>query len=397
MSVREIKENVFWVGAVDWNIRDFHGYSTDQGTTYNAYLIKDEKIALFDTVKRNFKDELLFHIRELTDPEKIDYLIVNHVEMDHSGSLPEMIDLIKPEKIFCSKNGMKAMIDHFHHEDWPYEVVKTGDSISLGSKTVTFLETPMLHWPDSMFSYINEDKLLISSDAFGQHLATVERFADEVDQCDLLHSATKYYANILMLFSPNVQRLLAKVGELGLEIEMIAPDHGLIWRENPGFILEAYDRWSRPTLANKALVIYDSMWHSTELMAKSICSEIAKAGIEAKLLNLKINHRSDVMTEVLDAKALIFGSPTLNNGMLPTMGDFLTYLKGLRPKGQVAAAFGSFGWSGEAVKHINGYLEDMKLELAHPGLRVKNVPREKDFAGCRELATAVVKAMQKAD
>lgn len=397
MSVREIKENVFWVGAVDWNIRDFHGYSTDQGTTYNAYLVKDEKTALFDTVKRDFKDELLFHIQELTDPGKIDYLIVNHVEMDHSGSLPEMIDLIKPEKIFCSKNGMKAMIDHFHREDWPFEIVKTGDSISLGKKTVTFIETPMLHWPDSMFSYIKEDKLLISSDAFGQHLATIERFADEVDQCDLFHNATKYYANILMLFSPNVQRLLGKVSELGLEIDMIAPDHGLIWRQNPEFIIDAYARWSSNTAANKALIIYDSMWHSTELMAKAICSEIANAGVEAKLLSLKANHRSDVMTEVLDAKALIFGSPTLNNGMLPNMGDFLTYLKGLRPKGQVAAAFGSFGWSGEAVKHINGYLEDMKLELAHPGLKVKNVPREEDFVGCRELADCVVKAMQKDD
>jgi flavorubredoxin len=395
MSVREIKKNVFWVGAVDWNIRDFHGYSTDLGTTYNAYLIKDEKIALFDTVKRNFQDELFFHIRELTDPKKIDYLIVNHVEMDHSGCLPETIDLIKPEKIFCTNNGKKAMIDHFHHEEWPFEVVKTGDSISLGSKTVTFIETPMLHWPDSMFSYIKEEKLLISSDAFGQHLASIERFADEVDQCDLLQNATKYYANILMLFSPNVQRLLAKVGELGLEIEMIAPDHGLIWRENPGFIIDAYDRWSRNTASNKALIIYDTMWLSTELMAKSICSEIAKAGIEAKLLNLKTNHRSDIMTEVLDAKALVFGSPTLNNGILPTMADFLTYLKGLRPKGQVVAAFGSFGWSGEAVKHINGYLEEMKLELAHPGLRVKNVPREEDFAGCRELGAAIVKAMQK--
>ncbi|MFN2366988.1 MAG: FprA family A-type flavoprotein [Desulfurivibrionaceae bacterium] len=395
MSVREIKENIFWVGAVDWNIRDFHGYSTNRGTTYNAYLIKDEKIALFDTVKRNFRDELLFHIKELTEPEKIDYLIVNHVEMDHSGSLPEVIDLIKPEKIFCSKNGKQAMLDHFHREDWPFEVVKTGDTISLGKRTVTFIETPMLHWPDSMFSYIKEDKLLISSDAFGQHLATAERFADEVDQCDLFQEATKYYANILMLFSPNVQRLLAKVGELGIEIEMIAPDHGLIWRENPGIIIEAYDKWSSHTLCNKALVIYDTMWHSTELMARAICSEMAAAGVEAKMLNLKVNHRSDVMTEVLDAGALIFGSPTLNNGMLPTMGDFLTYLKGLRPKNQVAAAFGSFGWSGEAVKHINGYLEEMGLELAHPGLKVKNVPREEDFAACRELGSAVAKAIRK--
>ncbi len=396
MSVREITKDIFWVGAIDWNIRDFHGYSTKQGTTYNAYLIKDEKIALFDTVKRSLKDDFLFHVRELVELEKIDYIIVNHVEMDHTGCLPEMIELIKPEKIFCSKNGMKAMIDHFHREDWPFEVVKTGDSISLGNKTVTFIETPMLHWPDSMFSYINEDKLLISSDAFGQHMATIERFADEVDQCDLWHNASKYYANILMLFSPNVQRLLGKVAELGLKIDMIAPDHGLIWRENPAQIIEAYDKWSSETRKDKALVIYDSMWHSTELMAKAICSEIAKHGVEAKLFNLKANHRSDIMTDVLDAKALVFGSPTLNNGMMPTMADFLTYLKGLRPKGQIAAAFGSFGWSGEAVKHINGYLEEMKLELVHPGLKVKNVPREEDFAACRELGMAVAKAIKDA-
>ncbi len=394
MSIREIKENVYWVGAIDWNIRDFHGYSTEQGTTYNAYLVKDEKTALFDTVKKNLKDDLLFHLRELVDPEQIDYMIVNHVEMDHSGCLPEIIDLIKPEKVFCSKNGMKAMIDHFHREDWPYEVVKTGDSISLGGKTVTFLETPMLHWPDSMFSYINEDKLLISSDAFGQHMATTERFADEVDQCDLWHNAKKYYANILMLFSPNVQRLLGKVAEMGLQIDMIAPDHGLIWRENPAQIIEAYDKWSSYTKTDKALVIYDSMWHSTDLMAKTICGEIAKSGIEAKLLNLKANHRSDIMTDVLDAKALVLGSPTLNNGMMPALADFLTYLKGLRPKGQVAAAFGSFGWSGEAVKHINGYLEEMKLELAHPGLKVKNVPRDENYSECRELAREVAKAIK---
>ncbi|MCD6388453.1 MAG: MBL fold metallo-hydrolase, partial [Desulfobulbaceae bacterium] len=231
MTTREIKENIHWVGVVDWNIRDFHGYSTYKGTTYNSFLVMDEKIALVDTVKKPFKQELIDNIRELTDPEKIDYIIVNHVEMDHTGSLPEMIDLIKPEKIFCSPMGHKALLSHFHREDWPYEIVKSGDSISLGKKTVHFLETKMLHWPDSMFSYFAEDKLLISSDAFGQHWSTSERFDDEVDKAELMAHASKYYANILMIFSPNVRKLLEKVAEMGLEIDMIAPDHGLIWRE----------------------------------------------------------------------------------------------------------------------------------------------------------------------
>ena len=396
MSITEIKENVFSVGAVDWNIRDFHGYSTQLGTTYNSYLIKDEKIALFDTVKREFKDDLLYHIGEAVgDPSKIDYIIINHVEMDHSGALPEIIDLIKPEKIFCSKNGHKALVEHFHREDWPYQIVATGDTISLGKKSVTFIETPMLHWPDSMFSYIPEDKLLISSDAFGQHLASTAKYADQVSHCDLLHQAAKYYANILMVFSPNIQRLLEKVGEMGIAIDMIAPDHGVIWRgDGCGEILAAYDLWSKYQSRNKALVIYDTMWHSTEKMANAIGSELAKGGLEVKVLNLKVNHRSDIMTDVLDAKALVLGSATLNNNMLPTMADFLTYFKGLRPKNKVVAAFGSYGWSGEAVKHINQALEAINLPLAHPGVRVKNVPTAEDFAAGRELAAAVVAAVK---
>ncbi|MBU0674806.1 MAG: flavodoxin domain-containing protein [Proteobacteria bacterium] len=395
MSVIEIKKNVFSVGAVDWNIRDFHGYSTSLGTTYNSYLIKDEKIALFDTVKRDFKDDLLYHIGQIVDPEKIDYIIVNHVEMDHSGSLPELINIIKPEKLFCSKNGHRALLEHFHQDDWPYEIVKTGDTLNLGSKTVTFIETPMLHWPDSMFSYIAEDKLLISSDAFGQHVASTEKYADELDVCDLMHQAAKYYANILTVFSPNIQRLLVKVAEMGIEIDMIAPDHGVIWRdEKCGEILAAYDHWSRYQSADKVLVIYESMWKSTEKMANAIASELSKGGLEVKMLNLKVNHRSDIMTEVLDAKAMILGSSTLNNNMLPVMADFLTYFKGLRPKNKVMAAFGSYGWSGEAVKHINQAIEGINLPLAHPGVRVKNVPTEENFEECRELARAVVAAVK---
>ncbi len=394
MAITEIKDKVYWVGAVDWDIRDFHGYSTYKGTTYNAYLVMDEKITLFDTVKSNYYEELLYHIRELTDPTKIDYIVVNHVEMDHSGCLPQIIDLVKPEKVFCSPMGEKALMDHFHRTDWPLVVVKSGDTLSLGKKTVTFLETRMLHWPDNMFSYIGEDKLLISSDAFGQHLASSERYVDEVPIGEVMAHAAKYYANILNLFAPNIQKLLVQVAELGLAIDMIAPDHGLIWRGNPEVILSAYDRWSKRETSRKALVIYDSMWHSTAKMAKAIGGAISREGVAVKLMNLAVTHRSDIMTEVLDCRALVLGSPTLNNGILPRMGDFLTYLKGLRPKGKVGAAFGSFGWSGEAVKHMNEALEAMEIKVIDPGVKVKNVPTDADFDKCKELGAKIAAAVK---
>lgn len=390
----EIKEKIHWVGAVDWNIRDFHGYSTYKGTTYNAFLAMDEKIALFDTVKKPFKSEMLHRISQLTDPAKIDYIIVNHVEMDHSGCLPEMVELIKPEKIFCSPMGEKAIQSHFHPKGWPLEVVKSGDTLKLGKKTVHFLETRMLHWPDSMFSYIPEDKLLISSDAFGQHWSTSERFNDEVSAEELLSHAAKYYANILMIFSPNVQKLLETVQEMKLDIDMIAPDHGLIWRKNPQQIIEAYARWSNYEAKEKAVVVYDTMWHSTEKMARAICQGLVEEGISVKMMDLKVNHRSDIITEILEAKAMLFGSPTLNNGMMPTMADVLTYLKGLRPKRKVGAAFGSFGWSGEAVKHINGFLEEMGTEIVDPGIKVKNVPTHEDYQKCFDLGVKVGQAVK---
>ena len=330
----------------------------------------------------------------MTEPEKIDYIIVNHVEMDHTGCLPEMIELIKPEKVFCSPMGHKALLAHFHREDWPYEIVKSGDSISLGEKTVQFLETKMLHWPDSMFSYIPEDKLLISSDGFGQHWATSERFDDEVNMEELMAHAAKYYANILMIFSPNVRKLLEKVAELGLEIDMIAPDHGLIWRQNVAGILEAYGRWGHQQAGEKAVVVYDTMWHSTEKMAKAIYKGLLSEGISIKMMDLKVSHRSDIVTEVLDAKAILFGSPTLNNGMLPSMADLLTYLKGLRPTGKIGAAFGSFGWSGEAVKHMNNFMEQMKFDIVDPGIKVKNVPTHENFQVCFDLGVKVARAVK---
>ena len=387
----EILKDVHWVGAIDWNIRDFHGYSVDRGTTYNAFLVMDEKVTLFDTVKQGFRSELLHHIRRIIDPTTIDYLVVNHAEMDHSGLVPEVVDLVKPEKIFCSERGRKALLAHFHREDWPYEVVKTGDTISLGKRTVRFIETRMLHWPDSMFSYIPEDRLLISSDAFGQHVATTERFDDEVDLSMLLRHAAKYYANIILPYSNLVQKLLSLVKEMDLEVDMIAPDHGVIWRRNRGKILECYDEWSQQRSRVKALVIYDTMWHSTERMAKAIVDGLVQEGVSVRMFDLATNHRSDIITEVLDAGALVIGSPTLNNGMLPRMADFLHYMKGLRPANKIGAAFGSYGWSGEAVRLINAIMEEMKFTVIDPGIKVQYVPVHDDLKRCVELSRKVAK------
>jgi flavorubredoxin len=385
----EIKDKIYWVGAIDWNVRDFHGYSTYKGTTYNAFLVKDEKIALFDTVKKSHINDLIHHIRQLVDPTEIDYLIVNHVEMDHSGCLPEMVELIKPEKIFCSKMGLKAIEEHFHPKDWPLVAVDNGQTISLGSKTLQFLETRMLHWPDSMFSYLQEDKLLISSDAFGQHLATSERFDDEIDFSMLMEQTAKYYANILTLYSPLIRKLLSKVQELGLEFDMIAPDHGVIWRSHIKDVLHAYADWSQNKGKRKALVIYDTMWESTHKMAKAITAGIIETGVSVKLINLAHSHRSDVMTDVLNAKAVILGSATLNNGLLPRMAGFLMYMRGLKPTNKIGAAFGSFGWSGEAVKLMNAAMEEMKFDIIEPGMRVKYVPGHTDLQECVEMGKRI--------
>lgn len=395
MQATEVKKNIYWVGAIDWGVRDFHGYSTPLGTTYNSYLLMDEKVVLFDTVRKGFAPDLINHISQVVEPSKIDYIVVNHVEMDHTGSLPEIVELVKPEKIICSAQGKKALLAHFHREDWPYEVVATGQEISTGSKTIRFLETRMLHWPDSMFSYIVEDGLLISQDGFGQHWATSERFADEVDQGELMYQAAKYYANILLPYSVLVQKLLTQVREMGLKIDVIAPDHGPIWRTDPGKIIGAWDDWSKQTTQQKAVVVYDTMWKSTERMATAIAEAIVASGVSVKVMDLAGTHRSDVMTELLDAKAVVLGSSTLNNGMMPRMADFLCYMKGLRPVGKIGAAFGSYGWGGEAVRLIDASLQELKFEMADEPLRINYVPTDDDLAKCTELGgkvAALVKA-----
>jgi len=394
MSAIEIADGVFWVGAVDWNIRDFHGYSTHLGSTYNAYLIIDEKITLIDAVKKEFADDLIKNISEIIDPQKIDYVISNHTEMDHSGGLPRIMHRIGEDKpLYCSKMGHKNLSLHFPQK-WNYQPVENGSTLSLGKRTLTFMETRMVHWPDSMFTYLNEDKILFSSDGFGQHYAGVEKFDDEIGDEIMVH-ARKYFANILLPFAPLILKLVDTVAKRGLPIDMICPDHGIMWRKDPGKIINAYAEWSKQEPKRKALVIYDSMWHSTELMAETIVETLGQEGVDAKPMHLRKWHRSDVIDEVLDAGAVIIGSPTLNNGIFPTVSDFLTYMKGLKPKNKIGAAIGSYGWSGESVKIMNKKLEDMKCDVIDPGIKIQYVPDEKGLEACRELARKIAEKLPK--
>ena len=392
MKPVKIARDIYDVGVNDWNIRDFHGYTTDLGTSYNAYLILDEKTVLIDTVKTEFADQLIDNISKIIDPKKIDYVISNHTEMDHSGSLPRIMHKVGEEKpLFCSKMGQKNLSRHFR-QNWNYHPVENGEKLSLGSRNITFLETRMLHWPDSMFSYLNEDKILFSSDAFGQHYAGQEKFDDVIGDAIMPH-AKKYFANILLLYSPLILKLVEHVTNMKLEFNMICPDHGIMWRKDPGKIINAYVKWSRQEAKNKAVVIYDTMWHSTQKMAEAIVAGLNEQGIEARPMHLRKWNRSDIMTEVLDAKAIIIGSPTLNNGLFPTVSDFLTYMKGLKPKNKIGAAFGSYGWSGESVNLIKTELESMNIEIIDPGLKVQYVPDNQSIEACIELGKKIGKAI----
>lgn len=389
----EIADGVYDVGVKDWNIRDFHGYSTHQGTTYNAFLVLDEKIALIDTVKKEFADQMLANIARVVDPAKIDLVISNHTEMDHSGGLPQVMQRIGADKpLYCSKMGARNLRQHFF-PSWNYHPVENGEALSLGRRSLTFLETRMLHWPDSMFTYLNEDKILFSSDAFGQHYAGPEKFDDEIGDKIMPH-AQKYYANILLLYSAKTLKLLEKVAEMGLEFNMICPDHGVLWRKDTGRIIDAYHRWSRQEAKNKALVVYDTMWHSTRKMAETIADAMAAAGVYAVPMDLRCTHRSDVMTEVLDARAVLVGSPTLNNQVFPTVSDFMTYMKGLKPQNKIGAAFGSYGWSGEAVRLISDELGAMKFDVVEPGLRLQYVPDKAGLAACEDFGRKIAEAMK---
>ena len=395
MKPTQIADGVYDVGVLDWNIRDFHGYSTDQGTTYNAFLIVDEKVALIDTVKAPFGDQLMANISQIIDPKKIDVVISNHTEMDHSGALPRIMHRVGEDKpLYCSKLGAKNLASHFPNP-WNYHAVKDGEELSLGKRTLSFIETRMIHWPDSMFTYLKEDHILFSSDGFGQHYAQFEKF-DDLAGPELMTQAKKYYANILMLYAPRILKLLEKVVTSGIQIDTICPDHGVIWRKDPGKIIDAYFKWSRQETTKKAVVIYDTMWKSTENMANAIAEGIASTGVAVKPIHIRSSHRSDIMTEVLDAAAVVVGSPTLNNQMFPTVADVLTYMKGLKPVDRIGGAFGSYGWSGESVKLVAAEMEAMKFNMIDAGPRLQYVPDSEGIEACYAYGQKIGEAVNAA-
>lgn len=389
----KVTDTVYWVGAIDWVIRDFHGYFTSRGTTYNSYLILADKVTLIDASKAAFKDEVLARIASVVDPERIDYVISNHSEPDHTGSLSAVIDTVRPEKVFASKMGVKALRAYYHLEG--ITAVSDGETLSLGDREVTFVETPMAHWPDSMVTYLGDEELLFSQDVFGMHLASYERFADQLDDAVLDEEAAKYYANILLPLSVSVRKTLEKVAKLNIPLSIIAPDHGPIWRKDTGRIVSAYARWAEQKRTDKAIVVYDTMWGSTERMARAIGEGLAAGGARVRVMPMGSSHRSDVATEILDAGALLAGAPTLNNQMFPSMADALNYLKGLRPKGLIGAAFGSFGWGGgEGSGQIRTILEQMKVELVDESVKANYAPSGEDLKRCYELGMKVAQRLK---
>ncbi|MBR4382785.1 MAG: FprA family A-type flavoprotein, partial [Selenomonadaceae bacterium] len=356
----EIGENIFWVGAVDWSMRNFHGYETSRGSSYNAYLILDEKIALIDTAKINFADELIARISSVVEPSKIDIIVSSHVEPDHSGALKKIAALAPNAQIITTNpNGLKGLTNRYG--DLNYKPVKAGDEISLGKRTLKFVPTPMLHWPDSMVTYCPEEKILFSNDAFGEHLATSLRFDDENDLDTILFEAKKYYANILMPFGKQAQTALKALG--GLEIKLIATGHGVIWRTHIDKILACYKKWSAGEVSERAVVVFDSMWHSTEILARTITEAFAKRKIPAAFYDIKATPLSDIVTDIFTSKYLAVGSPTINNQMMPTISAFLCYLKGLRPVNHKAFAFGSYGWGGQSIGLVEDELKAAGCEI----------------------------------
>lgn len=384
----QITDRVWWVGAIDWNIRDFHGYTTKRGSTYNAYLIMADKITLIDTVRAPFRGEMMSRIASVVDPKRIEYIVSQHSEMDHSGCLFETAREIGPKAVYVSAMGAKTLGEIYHTQE-NVVAVKDGEKLSLGNCELAFYETRMLHWPDSMISWLGEENLLFSQDAFGMHLASSGRFDDEIDPAVLDEESATYFANILLPYAALIGKTLDKVGAMGWDVKYVAPDHGPIWRKGIGRILEQYRRWGEQRKTRKAVVVYATMWHSTERMALAVAEGLASRGVEVRLLSMAENHRSDVAREILEAGALVAGSPTLNNNLFPSMADVLTYLKGLRPRNLVGAAFGSFGWSGESVRQVEEILKEMKVELVSEGIAAKHVPGVEVLQACYEMGQKV--------
>jgi flavorubredoxin len=393
--VVELKSGVYWVGCVDWNIKQFHGheYSTHRGSTYNAYLIVDEKIALVDTVWGPYSQEMIDHINEIIDIKKIDYVIANHAEVDHSGGLPALMKLIPDATVVVSEKGRESIPKHYH-EDWNFKVVKTGDSISLGKNSLVFVAAPMLHWPDSMFTYLTCKNILFPNDAFGMHFASSSRFNDEVNMTEVYQEAIKYYANILTPFSDLVIRKIDEFKKMNVPVDIIAQSHGVIWRKDPMQIVSQYYEWAQGTNDGSAVIIYDTMWKATEKMGQAIAQGLEKEGVKYKFFNMAVCDRNDVLTEIFKTKGILIGSPTLNNNLLPTIMPILEDLKGLKFKNKVGAAFGSYGWSGENVKLIEEILEKAKIKILQEGIKFKWQPTKEELEKCVEFGRSFAQKMK---
>ncbi len=398
MKAVEVKPDIYWVGALDWGVRDFHGYVTPNGTTYNNYLILDEKITLVDAVKDDYSKTMFDNISSMVDPGKIDNVVINHIEPDHASSLDKIMDRSPNAVIYITAKGKAGLDHHFDTSRWEFKIVKTGDTLKTGKKTLTFLETPMLHWPDSMMTYIKEDKLLISQDAFGQHYATAGRFDDEFMTCfssyELEDAVRDYYANILMPFGNLIQRKIDEIQKLGLEIDMIAPDHGVIWRSDPGKVINMYLDMAKGKADQRVVIIYDTMWKSTARMTQPLMLGVREENMDVKVIKLRDTPMSVAIKEFWKARGCLLGSPTLNNILFPSVAEFLTHLRGLRPKNRMVGAFGSFGWGGGAVKEAYGEFKKMGLETVEPGMQVKYRPSMEDEEKCFEFGREFAKKVK---
>jgi anaerobic nitric oxide reductase flavorubredoxin len=381
----QLKKGVYWVGAVDWEIKNFHGYLTHRGTSYNSYLLVSDKVALIDTVKSPFYETMLRHIKEVVNPSEIDYIISNHGEPDHSGSLTGISEAAPQAEIIATERGKTVLTKYYGERE--ITTIKEKQKVELGDKTLQFVAVPMAHWPDSMVTYVPEDKLLLSNDAFGQHLASAGRFDDEVDKNLLMHEATAYYANILMPLNRSVERAMKALE--GNPIEMIAPSHGVIWRSSLEEILNKYVEWVSGKTQPKVVIAYDTMWHSTELMTHAIAEGLASTGVETKVFNLTQDHRSDAITEILESRAVLVGSPTLNNMVFPTVAAFMTYMKGLRPVNKIGAAYGSYGWGGGAKKQLEKELSDQGFKLVENDLEFSFKPTDDEWRRCYEFGVLI--------
>lgn len=397
MQATMLKSDIYWVGAVDYNLRNFHHYSrSPHGSTYNAYLVIDEKKVLFDTVSEHYYDALEDHISQLIDPCSIDYIVCNHLEQDHSGALPRIVERCKPEKIFVSAMGLKSINGIYNTAGWPIHAVKDGERLNIGKRNITFLETRMLHWPDSMVSYLEEDKILICNDIFGQNVASSSRFADEYDHALLLRAMKDYYNNIVLPYSPIVLKALDRIASLNLAFDFVAPDHGLIFRtpEDINFVINAYREFATQAPKLGGIIAYDSMWAATERMAYAVGDGLEDEGVPYTLIDMQHNHCSDVMNALADASALILGSPTRNNMPMINMIALMAHIKGLKPQNLVGAAFGSYGWSGEAPKMLNDEMLSMKIDIAAEPVRALYSPTLEDLAHCRDLGRSVGAALK---